>query len=407
MAELKIFNDIQSEDTKNIVQYFGGVEGTSFKDIDEFIKTIPADDETIDIRLHCNGGEVLEGIAIYDKLRSTGKTISAVVEGTCASMATIILLAAQADKRNAYQNAEFLIHEPYMYFSTEHGTADELRKASEEMQRLEDKLTDIYVDRTDADRDTIIALMKDGKFISADKAQEIGLISTIIAPASAKYKPINNPIKTESDMSKETITVEKSWLQKALSFLGMTEKPLNMTLTTADGAELTVEREDGDPEVGDKASPDGTHTMADGKTIIVEDGVIVEIREKVEQVEGEPTADKTEDTKKGEASAEDVDTASLDAEINDLKAENAALRAKVEELTKELDTAKANAKSNDDLRILNAVKMAGGEKALAQFASHFVPEARKPQTDRVKDEASKKSVSKDDILAKLSSYKKK
>jgi hypothetical protein len=51
--------------------------------------------------------------------------------------------------------------------------------------------------------------------------------------------------------------------------------------------------------------------------------------------------------------------------------------------------------------------MAGGEKALAQFASHFVPEARKPQTDRVKDEASKKSVSKDDILAKLSSYKKK
>jgi ATP-dependent Clp protease protease subunit len=147
--------------------------------------------------------------------------------------------------------------------------------------------------------------------------------------------------------------------------------------------------------------------MPDGSVIVVEDGVIVEIREKVEQVEGEPTADKTEDTKKGEASAEDVDTASLDAEINDLKAENAALRAKVEELTKELDTAKANAKSNDDLRILNAVKMAGGEKALAQFASHFVPEARKPQTDRVKDEASKKSVSKDDILAKLSSYKKK
>ena len=127
MAELKIYNDIQSEDTKNIVQYFGGVEGTSFRDIDEFIKDIPEDDNDINIRLHCNGGEVLEGFAIYDKLRSTGKTISAVVEGTCASMATIILLSAQADKRKAYQNAEFLIHEPYMFFSTEHGANVKIR----------------------------------------------------------------------------------------------------------------------------------------------------------------------------------------------------------------------------------------------------------------------------------------
>ena len=352
MAELKIYNDIQSEDTKNIVQFFGGVEGTSFKDIDEFIKTIPADDETIDIRLHCNGGEVLEGFAIYDKLRSTGKTISAVVEGTCASMATIILLSAQADKRKAYQNAEFLIHEPYMYFSTEHGTADELRKASEEMQRLEDKLTDIYVDRTNADRETIVALMKDGKFISSEKAQEIGLISTIIAPASAKHTPINHK-KSESDMSKETITVEKSWLQKALSFLGMTEKPLNMTLTTADGAELTVEREDGEPEVGDKASPDGEHQMPDGKTIIVTDGVITEIREP------EPEEKPTEPDAK-------------DEEIE-------ALKAKIEELQKQLEDANANGKSEDEKNVLAEVEKIGGLAKLKKMSSDYTPAKREEE----------------------------
>lgn len=362
MAELKIFNDIQSEDTKNIVQYFGGVEGTSFRDIDEFIKTIPADDDIIDIRLHCNGGEVLEGFAIYDKLRSTGKTISAVVEGTCASMATIILLSAQADKRKAYQNAEFLIHEPYMYFSTEHGTADELRRASEEMQRLEDKLTDIYVDRTNADRDTIIALMKDGKFISADKAQEIGLISTIIAPASAKHTPISNHIKRESDMDNETIKVEKSWLRKALSFLGVTEDteaeqsaPLNMTLETADGAELTVEREDGEPQVGDKASPDGEHQMPDGKTIIVTDGEITEIREpetKEEETEPEPDA--------------------KDEEIN-------ALKAKIEELQKQLEDANANGKSEDEKNVLAEVEKMGGLAQLKKMSSDYTPKKREDE----------------------------
>ena len=366
MAELKIYNDIQSEDTKNIVQFWGGVEGTSFRDIDEFIKTIPEDDNEIDIRLHCNGGEVLEGFAIYDKLRSTGKTISAVVEGTCASMATIILLSAQADKRKAYQNAEFLIHEPYMYFSTEHGTADELRKASEEMQRLEDKLTDIYVDRTNADRDTIIALMKDGKFISADKAQEIGLISTIVAPASAKHTPINH-IKRESDMDNETIKVEKSWLKKALSFLGVTEStepeqtqesaPVDMTLTTADGAELTIEREEGDPEVGDKASPDGTHTMADGKTIIVEDGVIVEIREP--EPEEEPT-DKTP-----EPDAKDLEISDLKAQIEDLKAQ--------------LADATANGKSENDVETLDWVAKAGGLDTLKNMASDYTPKKREEE----------------------------
>jgi len=353
MAELKIYNDIQSEDTKNIVQYFGGVEGTSFRDIDEFIKAIPSDDEIIDIRLHCNGGEVLEGFAIYDKLRSTGKTISAVVEGTCASMATIILLAAQADKRKAYKNAEFLIHEPYMAYQTMHGTADELRKASEEMQRLEDKLTDIYVDRTTADRDTIVALMKEGKFISADKAQEIGLISTIIAPASAKHTSITNPIKSESNMSKETITVEKSWLQKALSFLGVTEKPLNMTLTTADGAELTVEREDGEPEVGDKASPDGEHQMADGKTIIVTDGVITEIREP--EPEEEPTEPDAKD--------EEID----------------ALKAKIEELQKQLEDANANGKSEDEKNVLAEVEKMGGLAKLKKMSSGYTPAKREDE----------------------------
>lgn len=366
MAELKIYNDIQSEDTKNIVQFWGGVEGTSFRDIDEFIKTIPEDDNEIDIRLHCNGGEVLEGFAIYDKLRSTGKTISAVVEGTCASMATIILLSAQSDKRKAYQNAEFLIHEPYMYFSTEHGTADELRKASEEMQRLEDKLTDIYVDRTNADRDTIISLMKDGKFISADKAQEIGLISTIVAPASAKHTPINH-IKRESDMDNETIKVEKSWLKKALSFLGVTEStepeqthesaPVDMTLTTADGAELTIEREEGDPEVGDKASPDGTHTMADGKTIIVEDGVIVEIREP--EPEEEPT------NKTPEPDAKDLEISDLKAQIEDLKAQ--------------LADATANGKSENDVETLDWVAKAGGLDMLKNMASDYTPKKREEE----------------------------
>ena len=405
MATLKIYNDI------------GTPEGVCFKDVDTFCASMQPDDNTIDVRIFCDGGRVDEGWAIYDRLRATGKEIWTTIEGKAASMATIIMLAAPREHRRAYRNARILVHNPFVVPQDECLTADRLAQLESSMRAEQERIVNLYVERCGCNREEIQALMNEDKYITAERAMELGFIGSLIEPASAKATDnIINQIKESDKMDK--VEVKKNWLQRLLAKAGFgtiedadmdTLPVLDMELHTATGATLTIEREEGAPQVGDKAQPNGEHPMPDGSVIVVEDGVIVEIREKVEEVEGEPTITESNDayTEKGEASAEVVDTASLDAVINDLKAENDALRAKVEELEKELDTAKANAKSNDDLRILNAVKMAGGEKALAQFASHFVPEARKPQTDRVKDEAEKKSVSKDDILAKLSTYKRK
>ena len=409
MATLKIYNDIQSEEDKAMSYFFGTPEGVCFKDVDAFCASMQPDDNTIDVRIFCDGGRVDEGWAIYDRLRATGKEIWTTIEGKAASMATIIMLAAPKEHRRAYRNARILVHNPFVVPQDECLTADRLAQLESSVRAEQERFVNLYVERCGCDRGEIQALMNEDKYITAERAMELGFIGSLIEPASAKATDnIINHINESDKMDK--VEVKKNWLQRLLAKAGFgtiedtdTLPVLDMELHTATGATLTIEREEGAPQVGDKAQPNGEHPMPDGSVIVVEDGVIVEIREKVEQVEGEPTAGNTEDTEKGETSAEVVDTASLDAVINDLKAENDALRAKIDELTKELDTAKANAKSNDDLRILNAVKMAGGEKALAQFASHFVPEARKPQTDRVKDEASKKSVSKDDILAKLSS----
>ena len=89
MATLKLYNPILSEATKECY-WFCDEAGTSFKDVDEFINGIPAGDDNIELLLHCDGGEVSEGWAIVDKLRSTGKKITATIEGNCASMATVV-----------------------------------------------------------------------------------------------------------------------------------------------------------------------------------------------------------------------------------------------------------------------------------------------------------------------------
>ena len=141
-----------------------------------------------------------------------------------------------------------------------------------------------------------------------------------------------------------------------------------MELNTADGQTLTVEREEGDPQVGDKASPDGTFEMPDGKTIVVEDGVITDIK----------TADDT-DNEGGEggegssASSTDNDT------VAKLQQQVAALNQQLSDTKAQLASAQKLAKSKEDMRILNAVKMAGGaEKVLAGFSSHYQPAQRQP-----------------------------
>lgn len=71
-----------------------------------------------------------------------------------------------------------------------------------------------------------------------------------------------------------------------------------------------------------------------------------------------------------------------------------------------MEDAKKNAKTTDDLRILNAVKIAGGEKVLAKIASDYKPEGRKKEDERAEEAVQAKSISKEDILARYNEVKK-
>ena len=170
MAELKIYSDIQSEDEKAMMRFYGANEGVSFRDIDEFLASIPSNDNSIDIRLHSNGGSVTEGWAMYDKLRASGKEISATIEGTCASMATIILMSAPKERRKAYKNAHILLHNPYMMTEAlgETATADELAQASKELRIEQKRMVDLYVERCGMKRSEIIKLMDKDTYIQLE-----------------------------------------------------------------------------------------------------------------------------------------------------------------------------------------------------------------------------------------------
>jgi ATP-dependent protease ClpP protease subunit len=376
MATLKLYNPILSEATKECY-WFCDEAGTSFKDVDEFINGIPAGDDNIELLLHCDGGEVNEGWAIVDKLRSTGKKITATIEGNCASMATVVLLAAS--ERRAYPHASLLIHKPYYpeYTLADAYRADDLESLAASLRDDEQKMLDFYVERTGADRAELEALMNEDKFIGMERAKELGFIQTIIPAASAggpnsaksaAWKQQNSITNNQNSMAtKTTKSEDKSVLRKALAALAVAlgleaPQPVNYELNTESGDTITIDKPDGeDPAVGDSASPDGEHKMPDGKTIVIEDGKITEIRDAED--EGDGGGDN------GDGSGNDPDSEAL-----------AAANARIAELETELADARKNAKTTDEKRILNLVAIAGGEAWLVKAKSDYKPAARQTTT---------------------------
>ena len=333
---------------------WSGMEAMAFSDIDQFIASIPIDDDKIDLTINCRGGMTDTALAMYDALRATGKTISAEVIGECSSSATLLLLSARADLRKAHPNATILIHNPYISGFVE-GDAKQVGNIADSLQDVQDKFLDIYVERTGSDRETLQAIMDEGKPMSVERAKELGFISDIILPISAQNK---NPKINDKMTLKERI------------FMALA-KVFGMSLETADGKTLELEKESGEPIVGDKVtSEDGEYLMPDSSTIVVEGGTITEIR---------PAKDEADDTDAGrgeEGEADDTDPdnndetdSEKDAEIDRLKAEIAEKDAEIDRLRQELEDAKANAKSDDDRNILNMVAVAGGMEWLKNVKS--------------------------------------
>lgn len=421
MAKLRIYNDIDSQDNKFWYQWWG-VDCVCFQDIDAFAASIPKDDDTIDMRIFCNGGSVIEGWAIYDRLRQSGKKITCTVEGKAASMATIIMLAAPKESRKAYENAAFLLHNPYVpgWGLGDQLSAKDLKNLGEEMQMWQDKFVDAYVERCECDREEIQALMDKDIFINTSEALRLGLISSTVPAlsASASKRNIENFINSKQQnpkaMEKKT-EVKASLLDKIFAKLGVKTleeaeqavaepqakaEPKAMELNTADGQTLTVEREEGDPQVGDKASPDGTFEMPDGKTIVVEDGVITDIQ--TAGNEGNEGNEGGEGGEGGSASSTDDET------VAKLKQQVAALKQQLNDTKAQLAGAQKLAKSKEDMRILNAVKMAGGaEKVLAGYSSHYQPAQRQPSGKGAGDNVNPVEEGKNAIKERLAKLHKK
>ena len=285
MVEIKLHLPISSEEDNRWMATWGADQDVVFS-LDTFQRILDENPNENDFKfnIHCDGGSVSEGLAIYDAIRTSGKNIYCNIEGGCHSMAICILLAAPKENRTANKNCRALIHKVIMPIVFQNANVDDLKRMTDELEREQTAILNIYADRTGVDFETLENLMKEEKMRTADELLKYGFISKINGYNTNLKKDLFINAKKEKMNKEEVLKATNDLLAKVKNLL--TGGAVNFDFTDAEGKVLfSTEAEDETLEVGMSAHPDGTFELPDGRTITIAEGVITEIKEAESQTE--------------------------------------------------------------------------------------------------------------------------
>lgn len=170
------------EDSAEIIIY--DVVGWPYNDAFDLIRslgTIKA--KNISVRINSPGGDVFDGVAIFNALREHEARVTTKIEGLAASIASIVALAG--DEIQAHKNTMMMIHDPWVLAI---GNQYDLREIADILGKIGGNMLDIYYDKSNIGKREIKQMMKDETWFTAAEAKDRGLIDTILDTGAAKAK---------------------------------------------------------------------------------------------------------------------------------------------------------------------------------------------------------------------------
>lgn len=166
------------EDTPNTITIFDVIgddyygSGFTAKRMDAALRSIGKNPVTV--KINSPGGDMFEGIAIYNLLRDHKAEVSIEVMGWAASSASIIAMAG--DTISMGTGSFMMVHNCW---SMVIGNRHDLAEAAKVFEGFDNGIADIYQGRTDLDREKIFSLMDDETFMGPTEAKQHGFADQI------------------------------------------------------------------------------------------------------------------------------------------------------------------------------------------------------------------------------------
>lgn len=183
---------------------FWGDEGVTAKRVAGALRAVGAKKD-VTILLNSPGGNVFEGLAIYNLLRDHQGAVRVKVLGVAASIASVIAMAG--DEILIAKSAYFMIHNSLCVAM---GNRNDLREIADFMEPIDAGLADIYAETTGLDQRAVQKMMDAETWINGGAAVEQGFAHGFMSADEIKKDP-----KAKADR------VAAHALDKALAVAGM------------------------------------------------------------------------------------------------------------------------------------------------------------------------------------------
>jgi len=168
----------------------------------------------VNLRINCIGGDVFDGMAMYNIIKKREAKTTAYIEGIAASMGSVIALAA--DEVVMAENSLFMIHNAW---GGAMGEAEDMRKTASVLEKISGEIASIYKRKTRLSLDRIQDMMDEETWLNAEEAYELGFIDTISdsIKVAAKYDVSKfKNITTEQIHNKLNINVNNKKMTEEL-----------------------------------------------------------------------------------------------------------------------------------------------------------------------------------------------
>jgi ATP-dependent Clp protease protease subunit len=137
-----------------------------------------APDKDINLYVHCPGGIISAGLAIYDTMQLLRCDISTICVGLAASMGTLLLCAGTKGKRYALPNSTIHLHQA---IGGAQGQAADVEIAAREIMRMQERIRNILAEHTGQPVEKIAHDTDRDFYLDPGQAVEYGLIDKVLS----------------------------------------------------------------------------------------------------------------------------------------------------------------------------------------------------------------------------------
>lgn len=196
-----------------------------YNDVAEALADLPSNVTEIGVHINSYGGEVAEGVAIYNALKAHSAHVTTVCEGFACSIASVVFMAG--DDRIMRDSSLLMLHNASM---PAWGDANDHRKAAEDLEVITELSKTAYLSHASEalTREKLTEIMDAETWVTPEQALEWGLCTEI----DKADEDEEEPTQSARNLVMRSLTNPLSRLHNASDLTGGEVQPISAASIT-------------------------------------------------------------------------------------------------------------------------------------------------------------------------------